>query len=385
MPQSLQDALFVIGNPAANDCHFLFLLPTTPTNPFGFNGNIAYDMAGPLRSDYGPLYSVDGLYHQLTTTYDGATMKTYWDGQFVPNSNFSNVGALTASVTGYIGSFNGATNHASFTISQLELYDNGFSALEVEELYDAQKIRYDNLMLSYDFSDPICYPGTGNTVFDLSGSSVNATITGATFAGTGQSKYFSFDGIDNIIVSDAYDQSSKTVFTYNVWTQFTSTDLGYITITGAGALGPSGGGSPVIAVNEIAPNGEYRFNFGNGIAAMTAPGTINTWQMLTVTADGTTVKFYINGTQVDSAVQGTGVIDSGPQESRLGGYGVGYTPGPASGYYDGNIAIYEYYDTALSAGDITTIYNDTETRFFPPAPPAPSNVGGRQFAQGFNG
>jgi hypothetical protein len=121
-PQSLQDPLFVIGNPAANGCHFLFLLPD---GAFGFDGNIVYDMAGPLRADFGPLYT-DSLYHQLTTTYDGAVMKSYWDGQFIPNSNFNNVGGLTSYSTGYIGFFNGNSNHASYAISQLELYNEGF-------------------------------------------------------------------------------------------------------------------------------------------------------------------------------------------------------------------------------------------------------------------
>jgi hypothetical protein len=220
-----------------------------------------------------------------------------------------------------------------------------------------------NLKLSYDFSDPACYPGTGNTIFDLSGNGVNATNTNATFVDNGSRSYFDFNGYDSIIVSNSYNQTSKTVFTYNVWSQFTTTGTGYITITGAGALGPSGGGSPVIAVNEIAPDGVYRFNFGNGIAAMTTAGQINTWQMLTITADGTTVKFYINGIQVTSASQGTGQIDSGAQQTRLGGYGVGFTPGPASGYFDGRVATFQYYNTPLSAGDILTLYNDTVNRF----------------------
>ena len=109
-----------------------------------------------------------------------------------------------------------------------------------------------SLQHSYDFSDPACYPGTGNTIFDLSGNGVNATNTNATFVDNGSRSYFDFNGYDSIIVSNSYNQTSKTVFTYNVWTQFTSTALGYITITGLGTLGPSGGGSPVIAINELA-------------------------------------------------------------------------------------------------------------------------------------
>ena len=53
-----------------------------------------------------------------------------------------------------------------------------------------------NLRGSFDFSNPSSYPGTGGTLYDLSGTGntlTNPTLTG-TFGGTGQSKYYEFAG-----------------------------------------------------------------------------------------------------------------------------------------------------------------------------------------------
>ena len=53
-----------------------------------------------------------------------------------------------------------------------------------------------NLKGSYDFSNVSSYSGTGQTLYDLSGTGNNlrnTNLTG-TFGGTGQSKYYTFAG-----------------------------------------------------------------------------------------------------------------------------------------------------------------------------------------------
>ena len=213
-----------------------------------------------------------------------------------------------------------------------------------------------SLKLSYDFSNPACYSGSGSTVYDLTLNNVNATITNATYVSDGSASHFNFNGTNAVITSNLYNQSSKTVMTYNCWGLYSSTAVGYMFITGLGTLGPSGGGSPVFAVNEATAN-EYRFNFGYGYGAVTAPSYINQWAMLTITADGTTVKFYINGVLVDTASQGVAQIDSGPQRTRLGAYDT------SGGFFAGKIATFDYYNVALEAADILSIYNSTRSRF----------------------
>ena len=214
-----------------------------------------------------------------------------------------------------------------------------------------------SLKLHYDFSDPTCYPGTGNTIYDISGNGVNATNTNAVFKSTGDSSYFQFNGTNSVITTASYNQTSKTVFTYNVWVQHSGTSWGFVYVTGIGALGPSGGGSPGLNVNQDNTD-EYMFQFGNGIGKVLSPSSSsNTWTMYTTTADGTTVKIYKNGVLINSTSQGSGAIDSGAQTTRIGAYD------NTGLFLNGKVATFQYYNAALSSGDILTLYNNTKARF----------------------
>lgn len=374
LPQSFQDPLFVIGNPAANGCHFLFLIPD---GGIGFSGNIVYDMAGPLRADYGPLYSVDGEFHLLTTTYDGNTMKSYWDGQFIPNSNFSNVGALSSYSTGYFGFFNGNSAHASYSISEVNLFDVGLSALQVLNLYNSGLPRYEKVV-SYDFSDPLCYPGTGNTVFDLSGSEIDLPIVNATFGGTGQSKYFSFNGTNTLIGKNGVTGLGNT-FSVSMWAQYPAAATSQMFAFSAGTYSASNGAGPQSSITSTVID----FSFNDGIGATSFATSPDVWHYYTFTNDGTTTKGYKDGVLAGSVSQGVGSWDTGGLYlgvpiSTSGNYYPGF-------YFDGKIAIFDVYNTALGSTDVTTIYNNEVSRFGSPPPAYSGIVGGRQFAQGFNG
>jgi hypothetical protein len=57
-----------------------------------------------------------------------------------------------------------------------------------------------------------------------------------------------------------------------------------------------------------------------------------------------------------------------------------------SAQYSGKIALLEVYNEALDSAAITDIFENESPRFgIEPEPPYVGIVGGRQFAQGFNG
>ena len=49
------------------------------------------------------------------------------------------------------------------------------------------------LQLSYDFSDPSCYPGTGNTVYSLVGANTGSVGSGVAFTTENGLSFFRFD------------------------------------------------------------------------------------------------------------------------------------------------------------------------------------------------
>jgi hypothetical protein len=330
-----------------------FAVPNTGTNEFNFpfssNGNAVNDITGNLKLQ-------NNTWNMLTLTADGTTQKLYLNGVLVGSiahtASFN--GSTPRLQTGYVQ--NEGIN-ALQKIAVIHMWESALTASQVKDLADSYATRFAlyQPIVSYDFSITQSYSGSGSTVFDLA-SNVNATITNATYVSDGSASHFNFNGTNAVITSNLYDQSSKTVMTYNCWGLYSSTAVGYMFITGLGILGPSGGGSPVFAVNEATAN-EYRFNFGYGYGAVTAPSIINQWAMLTITADGTTVKFYIDGVLVDTASQGVGQIDSGPQRTRLGAFDTG------GGFFAGKIATFDYYNVALEAADILSIYNSTAFRF----------------------
>jgi hypothetical protein len=236
--------------------------------------------------------------------------------------------------------------------------------------------------LKYDFSNPACYSGSGNTIYDLSGYGLDATFTSGTassFVGAGTSSYFNFDGT-GWIRSQTFANPTPTQWTMLAWVSFnTTTPYGQI-ISAAEANVPAG--VPHIAwtfvPQTITSSNAY------GYETITPPSTsnINQWYMVSYTSDGTTLRLYIDGTQVGSTARTSSYISG---TSPLVGIAQ-YAP-VNDGTFFGKIAYAEFYaGVGLTAGAISTIYNNEVSRFIPPPPPAPGGlVGGTMFAQGFNG
>lgn len=230
--------------------------------------------------------------------------------------------------------------------------------------------------LQYDFSNPSCYPGTGNTIYDLSGSGLDLTINGATFAGSGQSKYFSFNGT-NYIGTTGSIGGPDTIFTIQLWIQRTSTDFGIP--FACGVDGPSG--QAPLTVLSSTTGVQFQFNYGVGINNATAD-FISDWGLLTIVCDGTYDYIYYNDTLLSTASQGGG---SWPITGGFYfGSNVDGSGNPVTVSYQGKIAIANFYNTAFDAGQVAASYNTSVNRFAP-QPVYDGKVGGRQFQQGFNG
>ena len=140
----------------------------------------------------------------------------------------------------------------------------------------------------------------------------------------------------------------NSVRTYSSWVRLTGT--GTRVICGQGEVGSASGPEHQIMVQ----NDVVRVLFAG---TLTGTMTIlnDTWYNIVVTYDGTTVRLYIDGVFALSRIVN--------YDTHSTGFAIGHhlryvNTGFAGFGFDGQILDFRIYDDALSAGDITNLFND---------------------------
>src|SRR6185436_2195991 len=197
------------------------------------------------------------------------------------------------------------------------------------------------LVAAYGFDE-----GTGTTVTDASGNGNTGTITNATWAATGKfGKALQFNGTSaRVNVPNAAQLQLSTGMTLEAWVNpsavnsswqdviYKGNDNYYLEATSTNASKPDAG---------MIAGGSYADAVGTSALAA------NTWSYLTETYDGSTLRLYVNGTQVASVAH-TGAIASSTNPLQIGGDTI------YSQYFAGLIDEVRIYNVALSAAQIQT-------------------------------
>ncbi len=203
-----------------------------------------------------------------------------------------------------------------------------------------------NLILSLKFNNGIVDSSGNNNVL----ISDNITFTKDSFGNTNGAAYF--DGSTSSITSadnDLYDLKSS--FTFSIWIK-PETNSAYLIqkqmdFNGGGPYSFDYiGGKPRILLYYS--SSDYFELKGNSSIS------INKWQYLAATWDGTSVKMYVNGQlEKESTLSGKTILNSSK------GLGIGiYQWNPSGARYKGAIDNLEIYKTALSQEDIEKKYNE---------------------------
>jgi hypothetical protein len=188
--------------------------------------------------------------------------------------------------------------------------------------------------------------GSGSTVTDVSGNGNNGTLTNATWATAGKyGKALQFNGTNALVtIPDSSSLHLSSAMTLEAWVNpstvnsnwrdvlYKGNDNYYLEATSSNASRPDAG---------MIAGGSYADAIGT--SALTA----NTWSFLTETYDGTTLRLYVNGTQVASTAH-TGAITTSTNPLQIGGdslYGQ---------YFAGLIDNIRVYNTALTPTQIQT-------------------------------
>ena len=220
-----------------------------------------------------------------------------------------------------------------------------------------------NLILHYDPSNPLSYPGSGTTINNLASSSHPGTMSNI----TASANYFTYNGTNSQIsvADDAALEPGSGSWTVEAWVNQSVTgndvvlgkfnnggaaqNVGYsIRTTGAVHYAQYGSGSG---------SGSTLYQNSSNLSA-----TSNTWyQLVYVWTNGGTKTFetFVNGAIVGSVSHSLSSVLNTNTPLYIGSY----NGGEYAQWYDGKIGIVRIYNTALTSAQILQNYNADKAKY----------------------
>ena len=255
-----------------------------------------------------------------------------------------------------------ADNYWNGRIGLVSIYKVALSSSEILQNQNSVKNRYSNfvdtnLVLYFNPNMNLSYPGTGTTIADLSGNSLNGTLSNASFT----NPYLTFNGINSqvSVADNSLLEHGSGSFTMEVWVNQSvsgndvvlgkfdnggaSQDVSYsIRTTGTTFYAQIGSGSG----SGGGPSGTLYVNSTNHV------GTLNTWyQIVYVFKNGATktLETFVNGSSIGSVNHNLSSVLNSTNSLYIGSY----NGGEYSQWFDGKIGIVRIYNSALSSSDVS--------------------------------
>jgi hypothetical protein len=216
---------------------------------------------------------------------------------------------------------------------------------------------YNSLALNIDAANTRTYPGTGNTCYDLSLYNNQGALTSVTFAGSGGTGAFVFDGTTSLINLGVTNGGNvTTAWTVESWIKPTTAGEG-----NAGRIfqhSPGGGTGFICSLDNSAVTNGMQLNtyvVGGFSARVGNCITNGSWQQVVWAFSPGSVTFYVNAVAI-----GTSSITS-PSSYTSTDY-IGNNSG-ANNTFDGSISIVRLYRNTLTAAQILKNYNSIKKRY----------------------
>ena len=204
---------------------------------------------------------------------------------------------------------------------------------------------------TYTYTPTTTYSGADSFIISASDGNVttsqtvnvNVIVAASPPVFTDIGAALTFDGVDDFVGVTGVP-SSMSAITYEAW-------INPSQIAGTPCIiskGPAGSGT------LFNFNSSGALQFFNGTEWSTGTGTlaVNQWAHVSVTFDGSTVKFYING-QLDSTISSAGTVDTAT------GLGIGHQNGGVSGgaglnEFTGQISDVRVWSTVRTAAEVAS-------------------------------
>lgn len=212
----------------------------------------------------------------------------------------------------------------------------------------------DGLIFAFDASSRKCNPNTGSVCFDLAGDSTGSLEGGATFT----TSSFSFDGTDDVLNYNTPHNDSATALTYELVFKGSRVDPYTYILHNNGSSSTTGASYCTFGWDNNTNNIYGAFN--GHFSTMRDTTTIidsSKHYYLTLTWDGSTQKFYINGSEKTSMAL-TSISRVLASTTSLGGY--------RDGTYrlmNGEVSLVRIYNRKLTPLEILKNYNGYNKRF----------------------
>ena len=227
------------------------------------------------------------------------------------------------------------------------------------------RITTQDLIFNMDFANTKCYPGTGNSCFDLGPNNLVgelgvANLFKPTYTTLVNNKYFVFNGSNTLIRIPNSTELDTNAVSVEVWIKTDNTNQ-------SGFWFEKGTVNTQYSLFQHNNSIYWRHRLSSGTLSDLITNAITTaglnsvdWFQVTGTYVSGSRKLYVNGVLKNSDST-TGNIDVNTGGMSIGAYG-GYD-GSRSYYYDGNLAVVRVYKRSLEAYEVMNNFNALQKRF----------------------
>ena len=351
-------ASFAYGNPASNQAFFVGVSGLNP-----FCGAWANDLTAGNTT-----IALNTWFH-TACVFDGTTAYLYVAGILTTSAtkswNTLNVNRA------YLGRQVDNGQYWNGNIGQAAIYNRALSATEILQNYNATKKKFtadenivtEGLILNIDPAKSNSYPGTGNTIYDLSGFGNTGTLSNSpTFLSINGGSLI-YDGTNDYITIPHNSSQNLTYITVSAWFNFPTVPFSGLGINKEGSF-------RLMSAEAYTSTASGRLggSWGTGVGPGSTTLKPNKWYQIVMTADGTTQKLYVNGT-LDYSANNSALASVNSNVLSFATYHFG-----ASNFMNCQISQTQIYNRALSAQEILQNYNATKNRFINALPPVRNNL-----------
>ena len=302
-----------------------------------------------------------GKWMNVAYTIDNSYLKLYKNGQLIFSNTVAGLSGLSTQLwtgtyaTGYADKYNGR-------ISNFQVYNRVLSSSEIQENYTKTKARYydipditlPGLAVACDAGYINSYPGSGNSWFDISGNGITGTLTnGPFFVNSSDSPSIQFDATNDSVTFGTSSVVKPTTLSLGCIFKINAAPTTHII---AGKQGTGGGAASyalVIQSNSL----RFRLEIGGNIYDASYPFVNqNTYIYAMGTADGNTLRLYINGVLVGSTAYSGSIVYSDSYPFLMGYYAAAFAS-PM------NVGAMQLYNRPLSAQEVLRNYNAYRGRY----------------------
>jgi hypothetical protein len=322
----------------------------------------------------------DTNWHHVVGTYDGATVNIYVDG--VAGTS----GALTGLIdsnSGYplcIGSINGDSSATCQTstfngiLDEVRLYNRALSANEVKGLYNSASTKFNktNTSLNNGLIGHWTFDGKDMTpnVRDISGQGNHGTLSGQSATTTSIGKFgqaLRLDGSDDFVTMTDFADNMPTISAM-AWVKISGGSSNMIiskSRSGFGTWSISYSNTSRTYSCRIFTTDDNRTANSETFSAASHPGIDGKWHHVMCIYDGANISIYVDGAPSGTPGALTGSLNNTSYPFCIG-TDSNATTCVAGSSLNGLIDDVRIYNRALSANEITALYNSASTKFNKP-------------------